>query len=219
LAIDAKVRALGLAAVETVAPQKYRSFQRTVTTKIVRFIQDAKDVRIYVPQSIAAVRSRCPLVGWVKAGVTSADDSALVEANETLKRTNAELEARLDKTLTALKATPFRQIFAREHEVVIHSIQYSLIGQRRVRRRACGCTLGEVFQVIAPRLMTKRVLRRTTDSRAVARQIAAKIPGVDLERVSIPNEEYEEALYQLNECGLLEHYVIPSIASGSGGHG
>ena len=62
-AIQAKVRGMGGgAALEISAPKKLAAFRKKITRKIVRFVEDAKDVRIHLPHAIADLRSRHSLV-------------------------------------------------------------------------------------------------------------------------------------------------------------
>jgi hypothetical protein len=88
-AIEAKVRTLGKIAVETTAPAKYTSFRAKVVSKMVSFVEDAKDVKIHLPRAIAEVRSRYSLVGWVPADAPYPDEVPLVEEITALKRRNS----------------------------------------------------------------------------------------------------------------------------------
>jgi hypothetical protein len=74
--------------------------------------------------------------------------------------------------------------------------------------------LGEIFTAIAPRLLRDSISR--IDPVALARQIAGKIAGVDILTLRAPEEECYEALCRLGECGLVEHYMVPTITDECG---
>jgi hypothetical protein len=66
LALDDKVKQYGREVVELSEPQKLKSFRELVTSKVVRFWSDTKDIKIATSEKLAELSRRSDLVGWVR---------------------------------------------------------------------------------------------------------------------------------------------------------
>lgn len=66
--ITNKINQHGLnSVVEQVAPDKYNNFKALVMTKIIKFVNDLKDIKIGVITSLYSFLDTYPLIGWIKS--------------------------------------------------------------------------------------------------------------------------------------------------------
>lgn len=91
-AIDHRVRAGGTAFVETINGTQLAEFRSLVLTKLCKFWDDAKDIKIAVTETLAHIARRDDLAGWVRpSGQT--DMAALLNEMTRLSNENARLRA------------------------------------------------------------------------------------------------------------------------------
>jgi hypothetical protein len=74
---------------------KLQEFKATVLTKIVKFAEDLKDIKLAVGESLNEMSRRENLKGWVKADDT--DYSSISEELARLSKENSELRSQLDE--------------------------------------------------------------------------------------------------------------------------
>lgn len=65
-AIEEKVKRHGREVVELNEPQKLKSFRELVTSKVVRFWSDTKDIKLAVIEKLAELTRNPELIGWVR---------------------------------------------------------------------------------------------------------------------------------------------------------
>jgi hypothetical protein len=90
-ALEDRVRRLGSQALETTDPAGLKEFRGVVLTKLVRFWDDAKDIKISVGETLAQLSRRDDLIGWVRPTETSADAVGLADEIARLSKENAQL--------------------------------------------------------------------------------------------------------------------------------
>ena len=93
-AIDPRVKSEGRAAFEMENPQKLKDFRAEVLTKMSKFWEDSKDIKIAIAEKLSQLSKRDNLVGWVR----SADQSnlpALADEIARLSKENAELRSKI----------------------------------------------------------------------------------------------------------------------------
>lgn len=98
-AIEVRVKAEGRSVLETDNPQKLREFRTTVLSKMSKFWDDTKDIKIAVSETLATFARREELVGWVRANSQS-DLPALADEIARLSKENSLLRSQLG-TVTA----------------------------------------------------------------------------------------------------------------------
>lgn len=91
-AIDVRVKAGGKNFIETMHGDKLAEFRALVLTKLCKFWDDAKDVKIAVTETLAHIARREELVGWVRA-TEQADLAAMLNEMTRLSNENARLRA------------------------------------------------------------------------------------------------------------------------------
>jgi acylphosphatase len=100
-ALEEKVKAHGSSVIEKVEPQKLNAFRELVKTKIVKFWDDHKDIKIAVSETLAQIARREDLKGWIR---NEADVSQMILELTRLSQENAALRDQLEN-LKPIKST------------------------------------------------------------------------------------------------------------------
>ncbi|MDE5747350.1 MAG: DUF4062 domain-containing protein [Acetatifactor sp.] len=97
-----KINALGLsAATEQKAPEKYQAFKSFVMSKIIREVNDCKDIKIAIHSTLNEFMIEYDLIGWVRNTDENdtvqllKDKCALVEENNSLSKEIHQLQEQL----------------------------------------------------------------------------------------------------------------------------
>jgi hypothetical protein len=93
-AIDARVKAEGKGVLELENPQKLKTFREEVLTKMSKFWEDSKDIKITITETLSHLAKRENLVGWVRPS-TQSNLPALANEIARLSKENAELRGQL----------------------------------------------------------------------------------------------------------------------------
>ncbi len=99
-ALEDRVKKAGISVLETENPQKLRAFRLEVLGRVVRFWDDAKDIKIAVGETLSQLSRREDLVGWVRP-VPAANMPALADEIARLSKENAELRSELSRRSAA----------------------------------------------------------------------------------------------------------------------
>jgi len=89
-ALEKRVKVQGTLAIETVNPQKLKEFRVLVLTKMVRFWEDFKDIKIAISETLAQFAKRDDLIGWGRAS-QEANVAAIADEIARLSKENALL--------------------------------------------------------------------------------------------------------------------------------
>lgn len=101
--LEQRVKSMGTLAIERDHPQHLKDFRSTVLTRMVRFWDDFKDIKIAIGDTLSQFARRQDLVGWVRPSAT-ANMPALVDEITRLSKENAELRAEQIKQPANLSA-------------------------------------------------------------------------------------------------------------------
>jgi hypothetical protein len=117
-AIDHRVKAGGKDFVETMYGEKLAVFRSLVLSKLCKFWDDAKDIKIAVTETLAHLARREELVGWVRA-TGQTDLAALLNEMTRLSNENATLRAESGKVVdmpqfNGLNYTELKSLLERE---------------------------------------------------------------------------------------------------------
>lgn len=96
-AIDMRVKAGGKDFIETMHGDKLADFKNLVLSKLCKFWDDSKDIKIAVTETLAHIARREELVGWVRA-TEQTDLAALLNEMTRLSNENARLRADAGRT-------------------------------------------------------------------------------------------------------------------------
>lgn len=89
-ALETRVKLHGSSVLETSEPTKLREFRSLVLSRMSRFWDDQKDIKISVGETLAHLSRRVELTGWVRAS-SKVDMAALADEIARLSRENARL--------------------------------------------------------------------------------------------------------------------------------
>ncbi|MDF2884214.1 MAG: hypothetical protein K0R54_4781 [Clostridiaceae bacterium] len=80
----------------------YNEFKKFVETKIVRYVDDCKDIQIAIKDSISELEDQYRLVGWVRSSEMD-DYTSLIRENNNLIKNNNNLEKDNDRLKNQIK--------------------------------------------------------------------------------------------------------------------
>ncbi len=92
---ERRIRDMGSSAIEATNPSGLNEFRELVLSRLVRFWDDAKDIKVAVHETLAHFARREDLVGWVRPPVSAADIGPLADEIARLSRENASLRKHL----------------------------------------------------------------------------------------------------------------------------
>lgn len=94
--LEAKVRTFGSSVIERNHQAKLREFRSLVTSKMVRFWDDPKDIKLAIHEKIPELLRDRELVGWIP-GTEAVDTAPLAAEIARLGKENAELREQLER--------------------------------------------------------------------------------------------------------------------------
>lgn len=86
---------------------KYNEFKEFVMSKIIKQVDDCKDIQIAIKDSIVELEEECPLSGWVKASEIE-DNTKILKENNKLIKENNNLKEKLNKIKDENKIGKFK---------------------------------------------------------------------------------------------------------------
>lgn len=95
-ALDARIKTYGREALENENPQKLKEFRALVLTKIVKFWEDYKDIKIAIGETLSSLARRDDLTGWIRA-TQEANMPALADEIARLSKENAKLRSQVEE--------------------------------------------------------------------------------------------------------------------------
>ncbi|CAI0900102.1 DUF4062 domain-containing protein [Serratia marcescens] len=115
-ALENKVKVLGQSVMELDNRTLYKNFKEKVTSNMVCFFEDTKDIRLAVLESLPKIASERPLTGWV-SGADAPDATQLTteitklnEENRKLRKEKEALEGKLKRASTHSDEDEFNDI-------------------------------------------------------------------------------------------------------------
>jgi hypothetical protein len=143
---------------ETKNPEKYEKFRSKVLSKISKVVEDCKDIKIGILESIRNLEHRYALQGWVRSSELK-DVSPLIKSISGLTEENARLKRELVERPANLTSADGAQLAGLDDEINItiryevksyasRSVQYS------ERKKTISLTWGRLFSLFAPELLS-----------------------------------------------------------------
>lgn len=90
-----KVKSFGQDVLELDNPDGYKNFKQIVLSKMCKFFEDTKDIRIAVHETLVEFQNRFEFTGWV-SGKDLPQAEKLLEENLKLVKENVELKSKLE---------------------------------------------------------------------------------------------------------------------------
>jgi Domain of unknown function (DUF4062) len=106
--LEAKVKEVGPAAIETLNGHLLKAFREDVTKRICRFFGDVNELKLIVFESLACFEQNEDLAGWIH-GSDVVDPKAVLEEVDRLQAENAELRRQMAEWEAAEQAMPSRE--------------------------------------------------------------------------------------------------------------
>ena len=131
--------------------EKYKSFRVKVLSKISRLIDDCKDIKIGVLESIRQLEGRVSLQGWVRSD-SMPNVSPLLNQLSALTNENNEMKSKL-KNVPVYYIDEDTPIASLEDSISL-SITYKLKYGDREKVLNVKLTWAEIFGLIAPKLLS-----------------------------------------------------------------
>lgn len=94
---EARVKAKGTSVIELENPHKLKEFRAQVLTKMCKFWEDTKDIKIAITETLSQFGRREDLTGWVRPN-TQSNVPALADEIARLSKENAHLRSQLATT-------------------------------------------------------------------------------------------------------------------------
>lgn len=95
-AIDERVKKHGILFIEQENPRKLKEFESLVSSKMIRFWSDIKDIKLIILGTLPDFSRRETLMGWIRAG-GQVDAPALADEIARLSRENSELREKISQ--------------------------------------------------------------------------------------------------------------------------
>jgi len=128
--IDPRVRLLGTGVIETEYPQELKKFRADVLTRMVKFWEDSKDIKIAVAEKLSEFARREDLIGWVRPDDVNV--GALADEMARLSKENSDLRTELSRKGIENSMAPgfedMRKLLAAKGLLEFLVIHYSRLG-------------------------------------------------------------------------------------------
>ena len=151
-AIESKKSELGDEAKEARNLEKYSAFRQKVLSKISKLVEDCKDIKIGVLESIRLLEKRYSLHGWVRSD-SLPDMPPLLKQLSTLSEENTSLKAKLAAAPVTSLAGGQIELADLQDKVSVR-MEYKLSYDRPSRDRNENLSWAEVFSLISPKLLS-----------------------------------------------------------------
>lgn len=103
-ALEKKLKSLGSLVIEKDHPDKLKEFKNLVSSNLVKFWEDTKDIKLAIHETISDFLYRKDLVGWIR-GDNSVNTGFLAEEIARITKENSELRERLNSSFSNSTAT------------------------------------------------------------------------------------------------------------------
>lgn len=191
-----KVNSLGLTnAMEQTAPDKYQTFKSLVMSKIIREVDDCKDIIIQVHATLNEFMREYDLTGWVRNSNEN-DTIQLLKDNSNLLKENSSLTKQIQKLKEQLASKPKEQLGNYTYNELVSLFKnkiFELPSNLENLEKYCDQTTIDAldfffffFNMFSTGISNRRV--DSEISRYIFYNIAPYYIGFDfLERVKLPN--------------------------------
>ncbi len=149
----------GTSIIETENPQKLKEFRKLVISKMVKFWDDTKDIKITVHETLSSFEKREDLIGWVRADQNpnipefTNEITRLSKENSDLRKENEEYH--LSIKLLEEQLLPAIQDIAEMDEII--KLYGTYTDRKTVTNWEAGATWNEIFNYIAPYFLLEKL--------------------------------------------------------------
>ena len=129
----------------------YDEFKKLVMSKMVKIVDDCKDIKLAIHESLSELKEDYDFEGWTR-GVSDLTYNNLVEQNSKLVQEVNELKEQL-KQKTDLKQPTSTQSEFWNKEIILN-VSGAVEFMEKLRNSQITLKINEIFQIIAPLIMT-----------------------------------------------------------------
>jgi len=126
-AIEQRVKRLGSIAIETDNKVKLSDFRATVTSRMVRFWRDPRDIKLAILETLAEFARRDDLIGWSRSN-QQVDSAVVAEEIARLSRENITLRSELARMQQNQQQTTYQGLTFEEYYQLLAVIAVADIG-------------------------------------------------------------------------------------------
>jgi len=119
--VEKRVKELGSIAIETDNKTKLAEFRAIVTSRMVRFWRDSRDIKLATLETLADFSRRDDLVGWTRTD-QQLDASAVAEEIARLSRENTSLRSELARVVQTQQQTMYQGLTFEEYYQLLAAI-------------------------------------------------------------------------------------------------
>lgn len=131
--------------------EKYGGFRAKVLSRISKLVEDCKDIKIGVLESIRNLEHRYTLQGWIRSSELK-DIAPIVKRLSELTEENSKLQKRLAE-LPSVNLGEGGQLAGMDDEVVVEVEYKSEYRDSYKRKRSIKTSWGKLFALFAPELL------------------------------------------------------------------
>lgn len=129
----------------------YDEFKKLVMSKMVKIVDDCKDIKLAIHESLSELKEDYDFEGWTR-GVSDSTYNNLVEQNSKLVQEVNELKEQL-KQKTDLKQPASTQSEFWNKEIILN-VSGAVAFMEKLHNSQITLKINEIFQIIAPLIMT-----------------------------------------------------------------
>lgn len=209
-AIKSKHAVLGDLAIEQVHTEKHEAFRSKVLSKISRLVDDCKDIKIGILESVRMLERKYSLRGWVRSD-SLPDVASVLKQIAALNEENAELKAKIaEQPLTTLSNGEI-ELADLSDKIEVH---YSWKPEFKSYERKDSAVLAwtDIFGLIAPKLLSGQ--GDNYMKKYLARQILGRI-GADPYSCEVSEQDFHTLKVHLMALGLIKIEYLSTIGGGA----
>lgn len=138
----------------------YKEFKELVMSKMVKSVDDCKDIKLAIHESISELKEEYDFEGWTR-GINDSSYRNLVEQNSKLIQENKELNEQLQHNIEQKQSDNIDSSFWNQ------KIELNISGMKEfmgdMYNSKISVTVSEIFEIIAPLIMTPTNLKRVKE--------------------------------------------------------
>jgi Domain of unknown function (DUF4062) len=213
--VVAHKHAAGLTSSAAPEAAKLAAFRKKVLSKHSKFVEDPRDIKIGVLQSLHEIEARSGLVGWLRSNEIRTD-SAIIEQVSALAEANSRLRELHEQALRQL-------VQARENAAVVDDLaplestislglEATVSGYKNVVEKTVTITWRDLFAAIAIKLLAP-----TNDNKLIA-DIAREIAFNSNKdyHASVKEKDWETVKAQFISLGYVSIDYRPTVSNSMG---
>ncbi|EAC5861524.1 TPA: DUF4062 domain-containing protein [Listeria monocytogenes] len=215
--LEKKATVLGTEKVyEQSSKDKYDDFKKLVLSKIVRMVDDSKDIKLAVHATLVDFLEDYDMVGWIRANDSEANTSLLTQINE-LSIENRKLKeetSNLEEKIELMQLTFESNLAFEGEEIIIHAtyserIHSSAPYEYRDKVIEKSITWDKMFLLWAPRLTATINYTRSKN------ELEYALKDYMGRYIKLNDNQFQTIKIQYSALGLIKYYEARTTQGGT----